>query len=349
MIKKLHLIFSLIIFSAPILSAQEDPLEKIVQLASEKAKLEVEIAHIKKDRDSLQKLLSINKKITDDENEIIARLNDEKIVLEKENSKFKNDLQNRSDDFKKLQKEVMALRQDSIKTQKFRQQKTDFEKELKKKDEVIESLNSEILQKNQVIKKIKDEEKIATGEATKSAVREISNFYTREFDALISASNKGSLERDRDFIKKHEKNMEDKSVLATLNYLITFFESQDLLAQSFDKSSINSALSKLRESSPDSKKWKNLIKTLESYENQTNALKEALEAIKKIDIEMVANNPQTRKMKEEMILPKLSDFIFNYDFNYQAYPFLTSTIMDVIKVKRGNPNSDISEIIKKLN
>lgn len=350
MIKKILFIFSLLIFSTPVLIAQEDPLEKIVQLASEKAKLEVEIAQTKKERDSLQKSLLTLQNAVNAKDATISGLNSEKVALEKENLEIKNDLQIGSDALKKLQKEVTALRRDSIKVQKFRLQKTNLEKELKDKEEVIESLNTEIIQKNHDIKRIKEAENIAAGEAMNSAIRKIANFYTRSFDVLISSSAKESLERDRDFLEKNEKNLEDDSILTTLNYLIVFFESQNLLAQPHDKSKINSAISKLRESSPDSKNWKNLIKTLENYEKQKDALKLALESIRDIDTKMVANDYATRKIKlEEMILPKLSDFIFNYDFNDQDYPFLTATIMEVIKKKRGNPNADISEIIKKLN
>src|SRR5690606_7620226 len=170
------------------------------------------------------------------------------------------------------------------------------------------------------------------------------------FDALVLSATKESLERDRRFLKEYEKNLEDKMALRNLDFLVTFFEAQYLLIQPYEKSKINAAISKLKESSPDSQNWKNLIKTLENYEKQTNALKEALDAIKKIDTETVANDYATRGIKlETMILPKLSDFIFNYDFNYQDYPLLTVTIMDVIKKKRGNPNEEISDNINKLN
>src|SRR5690606_32668166 len=289
MMKKIVLFFGLLMLSVSSLLGQEDQLEKIVQLASEKTRLEVELTTVKKERDSIQKLiLEVRDKI-DNKDDEISRLNQEKSNLEKEISRLRKDSGRSSNEVKKLQKEIATLRQDSIKTQKFRAQKANHEKELKNKDMAMESHHAQVRQKDLEIKTIKEEKSNAAKEATILAVKKIENIYTQPFDALVLSATKESLERDRRFLKEYEKNLEDKMALRNLDFLVTFFEAQYLLIQPYEKSKINAAISKLKESSPDSQNWKNLIKTLENYEKQTNALKEALDAIKKIDTETVAN------------------------------------------------------------
>ena len=53
-------------------------------------------------------------------------------------------------------------------------------------------------------------------------------------------------------------------------------------------------------------------------------------------------------MKYKKILSEISTYIFEYDFNFVDYPYLSDIISQLIKLKRTNPDADINDLIKKL-
>ena len=54
------------------------------------------------------------------------------------------------------------------------------------------------------------------------------------------------------------------------------------------------------------------------------------------------------KKKLDKILAEFSFFIFNYEFNFLDYPYLSDIILEIIKRKQPNADADISNLLNKL-
>jgi len=49
-------------------------------------------------------------------------------------------------------------------------------------------------------------------------------------------------------------------------------------------------------------------------------------------------------MKE--IMAELSDYFYNYSFDFAEYPYLTGIVMEIINRKQRDANADISDLMR---
>jgi hypothetical protein len=77
---------------------------------------------------------------------------------------------------------------------------------------------------------------------------------------------------------------------------------------------------------------------------------EAIEKIISIDKrEVVASmEDEIQKQKFNKILSEISLYIFNYDFNFVDYPYLSDIVLEIMKRKQPNPDADITYLLAKL-
>ena len=94
---------------------------------------------------------------------------------------------------------------------------------------------------------------------------------------------------------------------------------------------------------------KKLTGRLSDYLLCKDGLKKTIDNILVIDKETIAlddDNIQEKKLQE--ILSELAWYIFNYDFNFTEYPYLSDIVLDIIKQKQKNADADISLLKAKL-
>ena len=47
-------------------------------------------------------------------------------------------------------------------------------------------------------------------------------------------------------------------------------------------------------------------------------------------------------------MAEISYYIFNYDFNFMDYPYLSVVVLEIIKRKAPNPDAKISDLLQQL-
>jgi hypothetical protein len=53
-------------------------------------------------------------------------------------------------------------------------------------------------------------------------------------------------------------------------------------------------------------------------------------------------------MKKIIVLSEISVYIFNYDFNFTYYPYLSNIVLEIIKRKQPDADADISDLLNAL-
>jgi tetratricopeptide (TPR) repeat protein len=179
---------------------------------------------------------------------------------------------------------------------------------------------------------------------TLSVIAGILNKYqTGHFDDLIKSSTKQSVEHDWRLSVKVNDSV-SKPVLSDLR---NYFKAKELLEKKFNEKEINAVLPTLTRQSALSDKLK---ETLENYRDFTDGLKETIEKIISIDgKETVAGmGDEIQKEKFNKILAEISLYIFNYDFNFVDYPYLSDILLEIIKRKQPDADANISDLLNKI-
>ncbi len=93
-----------------------------------------------------------------------------------------------------------------------------------------------------------------------------------------------------------------------------------------------------------------LKETIGNYQVFNEGLKETLGKIVVLDkAEAVSGmSKEIQRKKFDKILAEISAYIFNYDFNFSNYPYLSDIFLEIIKRKQPNPDADISDLLKRL-
>lgn len=345
-----QLYYILIFGTIPIVGfAQEDPLDKIIELASEKSRLEMQLEKMSKQKDSLFLVLDNKKEALDEKDEEISRLKVKESAAETENKNLNAFSKANEKKLQDLQKSIAILKKDSTKMQKYRNQKLDYEKNLQKREAEINDLNAIILERNEALSQVERDKKENFINGKREVLGRVKLLYQQNLDSLITMTTRESVSRDLDLLLRYKRETNDGAVLEVLETLLDYFDAQKLLWERFQKEKVQAAKIKLESFSVKSEKSQILVQTLSRYEAINSGLREALLKIKEYDEKNTANSYSIHQRKlKEFIIPEISDFIFNYDFQFKDYPFLTENIMKVIKIKQGDSNADITELIDDL-
>lgn len=254
-----------------------------------------------------------------------------------------------------VQYETLINRNDSVKTLKLRLSKLEkyqIEKGKinnlikQKSDSIILLINQKsVLNQKMTEGRIIDEQKILSEkEKVKSEIltKIINTYKAKSFDDLISFSNKLSIKRDMELIGgNNEMNQ-------TFIDLTKYFEAKSLFDSYFDTEKTKKAQTELNTIKQQSALLDKLKTQIENYQLIDKGLRDCLIKINTIDKkETAANDEFIKKQKLSKILTEVSDYIFNYDFNFPDYPYLSNILSQVIKIKFPNPDQDISKLINK--
>lgn len=249
----------------------------------------------------------------------------------------------------KAQDTISILKSDLSILKNFRDEKETVAKQIKLKSDSITMLKSSLAEKDKELETQKQNFKLKVQEARESGRGELItpkiNYYKNTpFDDLIQSSTQKSMQNDKQIIGKI------KEVESILSDLDKYFSEKRLLEMKFDAAKIKNAENQLSQIKIESTSLNKLKNTLQNYQAVNEGLKETLGKIMAWDAqESVANGPQyPYSQKLNKIMGEISLYIFNYDFHFLDYPYLSDVVLEVIKRKVPNPDADISNLLQKL-
>lgn len=168
----------------------------------------------------------------------------------------------------------------------------------------------------------------------------IKTFKNQSFDSLIESCTSESIDVVLPLLN-NEPNI--KKLLLDLK---RYFESEKLLKHKFDPVITKNNLVILNDIKRESEFLNKLIRDLSQYKNYNEGLKTVLIQIRELDIGMPTNGVESLKQRK---YNKISEYIFNYDYNLYDYPYLSNILLELTKRKFPNPDADIQDLINQLN
>ncbi len=172
----------------------------------------------------------------------------------------------------------------------------------------------------------------------------IKNYKDVEFDHLVKSSTIQSVAQDMELVGSNNE------VMGISKDLQNYFIAEELLSNKLDTIQIKNSQAQLKQTSRQSESLSNLKILLENYKIFNDGLKETIKNIVALDNrEMVTGMGESvQKHKKNKILAELSSFIFDYDFNFTDYPYLSAIVLEINKRKQPNADADISDLLSKL-
>lgn len=240
--------------------------------------------------------------------------------------------------------------------------KTESNNPKKKSDkDIIKDLKASIQQKADTIKLLKDSIKnkdiFIAGSKNESIRREKEQYIAGQqnvydkigktyqnstFDSLIKYSTKQSIERDSQLVINNteaEKKRQDLQI---------YFSAQQILKEKYDDQKLKNAQTRLSSIIQKSELLDELKKRLPKYKLYSDSLKTTITSLINYDKRFVANDEVSQKAKQQHILLELSSYFHNYRFNYTDFPYLADIILEIMKLKQKDANSNISHLSSKL-
>jgi hypothetical protein len=240
--------------------------------------------------------------------------------------------------------------------------KTDSNKQKKKSDkDIIKDLKASI-QKNTVLinlltDSIKKKDSLIINIKNESTRREQKKFdeglqkvydkirqtyQNNTFDYLIKHSTKQSIELDSQLVITNDEAVKKWKALQI------YFSAQQVIREKYDEQKLNNAQKQLNSITLTAESLDELKKKLPKYKLYSDSLKTTIASIINYDKNNVANDDNIQKAKQQQILLKLSYYFFNYRFNFTDYPYLADIVLEIMKLKQKDANSDISHLSSKL-
>jgi hypothetical protein len=284
-------------------------------------------------------------------------LNYEKLILERaELQRTVQSLQERltglSEAYKKdtveLQKTITKLDKELSKLKKFKEQKGEIETRLQQKSDSIELLKFETYNREQQIveeqKKGEQKAQVEYEKGKQSVIADIINGYKRPYEDLLKSSTLLSIQRDLPVIGNND---ELKSVASDL---LHYFNAKELLEQKFDAVKAQTAQTLLDSIRQTSSLLGRLKTQIENYQLVNDGFKEVIVKIIELDKREIVSgmSEDIQKQKFNKILSELSSYIFDYDFRFNEYPYLSDVLFEFLKRKQANADTDISDLLQKV-
>ncbi len=285
---------------------------------------------------------------------------DEKLVLEKDslqkvikkirdnnahvNKSFIDSIASYNSKIDNLNSNIKELKKDTAYMNK--QIKKCDPNHIKNLETKLQQLEETIKEKDGNIKSIKVEcdnmqrEKYQEGQQV--VYNQIQQIYQLDsFDALISSSTQKSINRDLELVGNNQvakKKLEDLKI---------YFTALQVLDEKYNEQKVRNAQGQISNITQ-SALVENLKDKLEKYKLCNDALQSTIATIIELDHEFIANNDDTQKIKLRDILFELAGYFRNYRFNFLDYPYLSEIVLEIMKVKQLDANSDLSPFLNKL-
>jgi len=317
------LVLSMIIFGFSSAFSQ-DLIKAIQQLTIENDSLKKQA--IKPLYDSIIILNSINRAIVLESQNKVKALEDDKRDLIKKVENIENKITKLNENKIKVEHDSLKLKVDSLSARV-----EDFKKILSQKE--LQIINE---RQSAIRKSIEEKEK-----GKQEVLNQIFQAYNKPFDELIKMSTIKTVERDLTLVRNYNELREKYLQLQK------YFSSKAVLSEKYNERSINSAqrqISSMAQTEP----VMHLSNKLNEYKLYNEGLIAAIEKILIIDRQMIANDDSDQKRKLNLILAEISSYFRNYRFNFSDYPYLSDIILEIMKQKQRDANTDISSFLDKL-
>ena len=286
------------------------------------------------------------------QNDLIERLEKQAVEIDS----LKRVLNTELDNSKRLNKENIIL-VDTIKTTKFELAKLEDFRLAKKRIDSLLRLKSDsiiiykatITDKDNQIKAQRlngEQNEKDKFEAGKNEILiKFANIYKSiSFEELVKSSTQESIQINLQIFQ----NLPELKIAFT--DIEKYLTASDMLKTRYNLSELNNIKNLLIQIRKESILFSQLKEKIGNYQTFNDGLKKTIEKIIALDNSesVYGMSKEIQKRKFEKILSELSSYIFNYDFNFSDYPYLSDVFIEIVKRKQPNPDSDITDLLKKL-
>lgn len=320
---KKFIVFILVIFCFSTAYTQ-DLIKEIQKLTLANDSLQKQV--IKPLNDSIVKLNSVNSIEIAKLNGQVKALEIEKSELNKKNKTLESSVSDLNTNKIKIERDNLQTKFDSL-TIKV----TELNNQVSIKDK-------KIIQEKELCEQKSIQEK---GKGKQEVLSLIIQMYNIPFDELIKNSTIKTVERDMSIVGNKTE------VLQKLSSLQIYFISELVLSEKYSEQKVQNAITQLK-SIEQTELVLKLTDLLSKYKLCNDGLKTTIDKILEIDKIFVANDEYTQKTKLNDVLNELAWFFRNYRFNFTDYPYLTEIVLEVIKLKQKDANTDIANRKYKL-
>lgn len=254
-----------------------------------------------------------------------------------------------------IQKNLKLVR-DTLKKQQlelselkiFKKEKNTVDAQMQQKRDSISFLKASLKKKERQIvdEKQKSEQ---NGKDEKRKGREeilniiVQNYKNSTFDELVISSSLLTVRRDLSILGTSYK---DTQVISDLE---KYFRAQDVLTKRYDPAQAKIALNLLIQIKQKSTSIENLKEKIDNYSLLSEGLKGTISNLITLDDrEEAGKEDKIKKLKLNKVINQISLYIFNYNFNFSDYPYLSEILLEVFKRKQPNPDAVISDLLEKL-
>ena len=263
----------------------------------------------------------------------IAKLNEQLRVIEIEKSELNKTIKTLESTVGELNKNKIKVERDNLK------RKCDsLIIKVKELENLINAKDKQIAQELELgqQKSIEEKEK-GKGEILNLIIQT----YNKPLDELIINTNIKSVDRDMSIVG-------DKTVVyQKLVSLQKYYNSELVLNEKYNEQRVENALTQLK-SIEQTELVIKLIDKLSKYKLCSEGLKTKIDKILEIDKKFVANDDYTQKTKLNDVLAEIAWYFRNYRFNFIDYPYLSEVVLEIIKLKQKDANTDIAILKEKL-
>ena len=263
----------------------------------------------------------------------IAKLNEQLKALENEKSELNKKIKTLESTVAELNKNKIKIERDNL------QAKCDsLILKVKELENLISAKDKQIAQE----KELGQQKSIQEKENGKSEILNlIIQTYNKPLDELIINTNIKSVERDMSIVG--DKSIVQQKLLSLQQY----FNSEQVLNEKYSEQRVENALTQLK-SIEQTELVLKLIDKLSKYKLCNDGLKSTIDKILEIDKKFVANDEYTQKTKLNDVLAEIAWYFRNYRFNLIDYPYLSEIVLEIIKLKQKDANTDIATFKEKL-
>lgn len=263
----------------------------------------------------------------------IAKLNEQLKALENEKSELNKKIKTLESTVAELNKNKIKVERDNL------QAKCDsLIIKVKELENLISAKDKQIAKE----KELGQQKSIQEKEKGKSEILNlIIQTYNKPLDELIINTNIKSVERDMSIVG--DKTIVQQKLLSLQKY----YNSEQVLNEKYSEQRVENALTQLK-SIEQTELVLKLIDKLSKYKLCNDGLKTTIDKILEIDKKFVANDEYTQKTKLNDVLAEIAWYFRNYRFNFIDYPYLSEVVLEIIKLKQKDANTDIAILKEKL-
>lgn len=264
----------------------------------------------------------------------IAKLNEQLKVIEIEKSELNKNIKTLESTVGELNKNKIKVEWDNL------QAKCDtLIIKVKELENLISAKDQQITQE----KELGQQKSIQEKEKGKSEILNliIETYNKPPLNELIINTTLKSVERDMSIVG--DKTVVQQKLLSLQKY----FNSEQVLSEKFSEQKVESTITQLKSLEQTELVFK-LIDKLSKYKLCNDGLKTTIDKILEIDKKFVANDEYTQKTKLNDVLAEIAWYFRNYRFNFIDYPYLSEIVLEIIKLKQKDANTDIANLKEKM-